>query len=103
MLLIWISVGLLVFSFLALLTLLGCWTYTDAKERSDKPEVWTLIVLLAPNFIGLVIYLLIGRAPKAKGSEPIKNKFFAPLIVFVNLTIASFIVAITVSVLYHFY
>jgi hypothetical protein len=43
------------------LVALGLWTYADAKIRTDKPGIWTLIVLLVPNLMGLIIYLLVGR------------------------------------------
>lgn len=40
---------------------LGIWTYRDAKSRGLEARMWTLIVVLVPNFIGLLLYLLIGR------------------------------------------
>jgi len=85
-------------SILLLLTFLGCWTYTDAKARSDKPEIWTLVVLLTPNFIGIVIYLLIGRTKKTNELTA-KNKFFIPTIIFGAITVLSFVSTIVLSVL----
>ena len=35
--------------------------YSDAKERSDNPALWVLVVIFVPNFIGLLLYFLIGR------------------------------------------
>ena len=99
MLFLWISLGLLVLSALALLTMLGCWTYSDAKKRSDKPEIWTLIVLLVPNFIGLIIYLLVGRTKKPEDMDSPRNRFFTPLIVFGILTILTFVATITFAIL----
>jgi hypothetical protein len=99
MLFLWISIGLFVLSMLALVTMLGCWTYTDAKKRSDKPEVWTLIVLLVPNFIGLIIYLLIGRTKKADDPAPGRNRFFIPLIAFGITTVITFISTLTATIL----
>lgn len=40
---------------------LGIWTYRDAKSRGLEARMWTLIVVLVPNFIGLLLYFLIGR------------------------------------------
>jgi hypothetical protein len=58
--------------------MLGAWTYADAKSRTDKPVAWTLIVLLVPNLLGLVIYLLVGRTKTEKSV----GKFKKPLIAF---------------------
>jgi len=57
---------------------LGLWTYADAKVRTDKPVTWTLIVLLVPNLVGLIIYLLVGR----NKAEKSVGKFKIPLISF---------------------
>ncbi|GAA0715778.1 hypothetical protein GCM10008904_32980 [Paraclostridium ghonii] len=43
------------------LIFLGLWTYRDAKNRGLNAKLWTLIVLLVPNLIGLLIYFLVGR------------------------------------------
>jgi hypothetical protein len=40
---------------------LGIWTYRDAKSHGLEAGMWTLIVVLVPNFIGLLLYFLIGR------------------------------------------
>lgn len=40
---------------------LGVWTYKDAKSRGVSPRLWTAIVLLVPNFVGLIIYFLVVR------------------------------------------
>jgi len=97
--LLWTSAGIFVFSILALLTMLGCWTYSDAKIRSGKPEIWVLIVLLVPNFIGLIIYLLIGRTKESEGPKPPGNKFFKPLAAFGILTILAFAAVMTFAIL----
>jgi len=55
------SVLLFVLSTLCFFIFLALWTYNDAKERTDNPKVWTLIVMAVPSFIGLIIYLLVGR------------------------------------------
>jgi hypothetical protein len=86
MLLLVISVGVFVLALAGFVTMLGLWTYADAKVRTDRPAVWTLIVLLVPNLLGLVIYLLVGRT-KMKRSE---GRFKRPLIAFaVGFVLAS--------------
>lgn len=37
----------------------GVYVYRDAKRRNMNPALWTLIAILAPGFIGLIIYLII--------------------------------------------
>jgi uncharacterized membrane protein YeiB len=49
-----------VFMILSLISL-GLWTYRDASNRGLNPGLWTVIVLLVPNLIGLIIYFLVGR------------------------------------------
>jgi hypothetical protein len=60
----WIIIGLagaaLLFFLLAMIGL-GIWTYRDAKSHGLEAGMWTLIVVLVPNFIGLLLYFLIGR------------------------------------------
>jgi len=44
---------------------LALWVYKDAKVKSTHPPLmWVLIVTLVPNLVGLIVYLLIGRANK---------------------------------------
>lgn len=66
-----------IFGFLAAL---GLWTYADAKARTDKPELWTLIVLLVPNLVGLIIYLLVGRDKEPKSPGRFKKALIASVI-----------------------
>lgn len=40
---------------------LGVWTYRDAKSRGLQAGMWTAIVVLTPNLLGILIYFLIGR------------------------------------------
>lgn len=40
---------------------LAIWTYRDAKNRGLNPWGWMAIVMLVPNFIGLLLYFFIGR------------------------------------------
>ena len=39
--------------------LIGVYVYRDAARRGMNAALWTLIALLAPTFIGLIIYLLV--------------------------------------------
>lgn len=53
-----------VFAFFAAAEVFLClFVYNDAKEHSDIPALWVVLVLFVPNFIGLLLYLLIGRKP----------------------------------------
>ncbi len=66
-------------SVILLYVIMGFFIYTDARKRSEEsPGLWTAIVLLIPNFMGLLVYFLIGRKKKNDGS---KNKYKIPLIV----------------------
>lgn len=40
---------------------LGVFVYRDAKSRGMEPLLWTLIAVLVPNFIGLIIYLVVRK------------------------------------------
>jgi len=74
-------VGLVSFvlAFFCAMTILGMWVYEDAKIKSDQqPVLWVLIVLLVPNLIGLVIYLLVGRTNKDAQSP---GTYKTPLII----------------------
>ena len=66
---------------ISLAVFLGMWTYNDAKERTDNPVLWTLIVLFVPMPIGLIIYLLAGRdtSRDRAGSNP--NRYLRPFII----------------------
>lgn len=46
---------------IALPLFLGVFVYQDAKARGMEPLVWALIAVLAPSFIGLIIYLVVRR------------------------------------------
>lgn len=37
------------------------WVYKDAKQRGLSAGMWTFLVVLSGTFIGLILYLLIGR------------------------------------------
>lgn len=44
---------------IALVVLLGAWTYRDAQNKGMNGILWTAVVLLVPSCIGLIIYLII--------------------------------------------
>lgn len=54
-------VGIAILLLAGMLIGLGVWTYRDAKSRGLEAGMWTAIVLLVPNLIGLLLYFLIGR------------------------------------------
>ena len=73
-------IGLVSFilTLLATMAVLGLWVYEDAKVKSDQsPVLWVLIVLLVPNLVGLIIYLLVGRTNK---NVPAPGTYKKPLI-----------------------
>lgn len=52
---------IMIFVFVAAMISLGVWTYNDAKGRGVNAVLWTVVVLLVPNFMGLLIYFLTAR------------------------------------------
>jgi hypothetical protein len=85
---------------LALMVSLGLWTYKDAKVKSDQsPALWVLVVLLVPNFLGIVIYLLVGRTKK---DVPAPGDFKKTLITFAVLAGLAFVVFISSTVRFMF-
>lgn len=44
---------------------LAIFVYKDSKKRGMEPILWTLIVIFVPNFIGLIIYLVIRSTHKS--------------------------------------
>ncbi len=42
-----------------LIAVIGIYVYRDAKSRGMNAVLWTLIAILAPTFIGFIIYLLV--------------------------------------------
>ncbi|MCM1544669.1 MAG: zinc ribbon domain-containing protein [Ruminococcus sp.] len=44
---------------IALPIIIGTYVYRDAKRRNMNPTLWTLLAVLAPGFIGLIIYLIV--------------------------------------------
>lgn len=58
---IFIFLGLFLVCMILTIIFLGLWVYRDAKNRGLNAAMWTAIVILVPNLIGLIIYFLIGR------------------------------------------
>lgn len=44
---------------IALMILLGVWTYRDAQNKGMNGILWTAVVILVPSCIGLIIYLIV--------------------------------------------
>ena len=44
---------------IAIPVVIGIYVYRDAKNRSMPPALWTGIAVLAPGFIGFIIYLVV--------------------------------------------
>lgn len=72
-------------------TMLGLWTYHDAKVRSDNATMWTLIVVLT-SYIGLIIYLAAGRKKSEKSPGKFKKLMIASLVCYIVSFIAYMIV-----------
>lgn len=68
-------------SMLAVFISIGVWTYKDAKNRGLNAVLWTIIVLLIPNMLGLILYILVGRkeklavCPNCNGSIQVSSKY----------------------------
>lgn len=45
--------------FFCISILIGVYAYRDARDRGMNAVLWTLIVVLAPAFIGFIIYLIV--------------------------------------------
>lgn len=46
--------------------LIGRFVYYDAKKRGMDPWLWLLVVMFVPNFIGLIIYLIVRSSNNTK-------------------------------------
>ena len=48
---------------------IGIWVYKDAKKRGLNARLWAFIVIVInPYFIGLILYMLVGRKEEKKGT-----------------------------------
>ncbi len=53
---------ILIFLFAVAIKVFLClFIYSDAKEHSESPALWVILVLFIPDFIGVLIYFLLGR------------------------------------------
>ena len=65
--------------FLAIPILIGVYVWRDANRRGMNAPLWTIVAVLAPGFIGLIIYLLVRgswsdlRCPACGG--PVREDF----------------------------
>ena len=51
-------IPLLMLLLVAVPVLIGLYVYRDSKVRGMNSALWTLVAVLAPGFIGLIIYLV---------------------------------------------
>ncbi len=56
--------ALVVIAVIAMLVLLGIWTYRDARLKGMNAALWTAIVMLVPSCIGLILYLIVRMDAK---------------------------------------
>lgn len=56
-----LGLGLCLLSIAVMGMFLGLWTYRDASNKGLNAGLWTAIVILGPNGIGLLIYFLVAR------------------------------------------
>lgn len=60
--------------FLVLAKLFVCiWVYKDAKQRGLNAVLWVVVVLLVDVFLGMLVYLLVGRKQKRIFCEKCKS------------------------------
>lgn len=52
---------ILVLLFLLSKVFLAIWVYNDAKINSDEPLIWLLICIVVPVYLGVLLYLIVGR------------------------------------------
>ena len=50
-------------------TFASAWVYKDAKQKGLQAGLWALLVVLSGNFIGLILYLLIGRKQERRACQ----------------------------------
>lgn len=64
---------------LLIAVLLAVYVYRDARRREMNAPLWTLIVVFAPGFIGLIIYLLVRGSHSDLSCpncyKPVKSNF----------------------------
>ncbi|MTI47364.1 zinc ribbon domain-containing protein [Sporosalibacterium faouarense] len=58
------TIGILLIVF-GILTGVGVFVYRDAPKNGMDRKLWTIVALLVPNFMGLIVYLIV-RSNKGK-------------------------------------
>ncbi len=70
---------LLVLLVVAIPVIMGIYIYKDANRRGMNAALWTLVGILAPGFIGLIIYLIVrGEHPDLQCfscGKPVSSEF----------------------------
>lgn len=61
MIVVFTMMGMALLCIVLSLIFAGIWTYRDARARGLEAGVWVLVVLLVPNFLGILIYALTAR------------------------------------------
>ena len=56
-----IFASLFVIALISMVIFISLWVYKDAKSKGLNGALWVLIVIFTQNFIGLILYFLIGR------------------------------------------
>ncbi|GAA0725691.1 hypothetical protein GCM10008905_21450 [Clostridium malenominatum] len=54
---------------LTILILIGRFVYYDAQSRGMDPWLWLLVAIFVPNFIGLIIYLIVRNSYNASNKK----------------------------------
>lgn len=62
--LIFIFIILIPFFLMLTYIFFGIWVYKDCKSRGENPLLWILLLFCTSLFLGLIIYLVIGRENK---------------------------------------
>ena len=55
----WLYFSILGVLFVVIPVMIGIYVYRDANARGMNAPLWTLIAVLAPTFIGLIVYLIV--------------------------------------------
>lgn len=65
--------------FIVIPVIIGIYVYRDANRRGMNATLWTLIAVLAPTFIGLIVYLVVRADQTAlqcpNCQKPVTEKF----------------------------
>lgn len=61
MLMMFVLTGVALLAVVGTMIGLGVWTFRDARARGLEAGMWTAIVVLVPNLLGFLLYMLIAR------------------------------------------